>query len=103
MFFRISMLRTLRLCYTRKLVLRTHLSVLPHSQTRASHSFVRCADGLLVNRARKTNAASRRLFFFCAGYIVPYLDADVHQNYIRPNLLYVLVGDTDIRLTAQDT
>jgi hypothetical protein len=25
---------------------------------------------LLVNDARKTNAASRRLFFFCAHYII---------------------------------
>ena len=43
------------------------------ANARFQRSLSDCIGRLLVTDARKTNAASRRLFFFCVWYIIPYL------------------------------
>ena len=56
------------------------------------------ADGLLVKRSRKPNAASQRLVFFGAVYIIPRL---AHKRYIYMNFVAAileLLGRTLLRL-----
>ena len=77
----------LNLCATRTSMLRTHRST------------AQMFCSLIVHK----KPMPLRITFLFVLVILPYLDANVHQNYIRTDLLYVLVGNANVRFAAQDT